>query len=445
MALQRETFSGRERAVVSAGVINRGDQPVRDVTVNLEIDGKVVQATRVSAEPHGAASLTFPAVTLDARNTRGAVRIPDDRLMHDNVAHFVLSPAEPLGVALLGSPGASRDDAFYLARALAIGDRPRFDVRSHTGDDVPADVLARTRVLIVNDTSVSPAGASRFADFVEAGGGLLVALGPRSTWPERENATLSGAIGQTVDRTKGTPASLTALQYGHAIFEPFRAPRSGDFSSARFYGYRAFTPAPDAETLARFDDGAAAVVARRVGLGRVVVWSSTLDLGWSDLPLKPVYLPFVHRLVGHLAAYRERPTALTVGQVLELPATPGNRERVALAPSGQRLPIAGGQPGVLELREQGYYEVRQQGTDVPPTEVVASNVDLAESDLTPIDPQEMVAAVGAAGDGVGAGPAAAPADDVQERTQRIWWYLLFTGILLLTAETWLAHRLSRAA
>jgi hypothetical protein len=33
---------------------------------------------------------------------------------------------------------------------------------------------------------------------------------------------------------------------------------------------------------------------------------------------------------------------------------------------------------------------------------------------------------------------------VQEQAQRIWWYLLFAGILILIGETVLAQRLSRA-
>ena len=35
-------------------------------------------------------------------------------------------------------------------------------------------------------------------------------------------------------------------------------------------------------------------------------------------------------------------------------------------------------------------------------------------------------------------------DEAQELAQRVWWYLLFAGILLLIAESWLAHRYSRA-
>ena len=66
---------------------------------------------------------------------------------------------------------------------------------------------------------------------------------------------LPAVPGQPVDRTTGPAARLGALEYGHAIFEPFRAPRSGDFSGARFYTYRAVTTGKDSQILARYDDG----------------------------------------------------------------------------------------------------------------------------------------------------------------------------------------------
>ena len=77
--------------------------------------------------------------------------------------------------------------------------------------------------------------------------------------------------------------------------------------------------------------------------------------------------------------------------------------------------------------------------------MVASNVDLAESDLTRVDPGEVsVAVTGQPGSGGRTAAAVAVPDEVQEQAQRIWWYLLFAGILLLIAESWLARRLSPA-
>jgi hypothetical protein len=76
--------------------------------------------------------------------------------------------------------------------------------------------------------------------------------------------------------------------------------------------------------------------------------------------------------------------------------------------------------------------------------VAASNVNLAESNLDRMDPKELVAAVTGNGtSGSTPGQDVLP-DEAQELAQRVWWYLLFAGILLLIAETVLAHRYSRA-
>jgi len=59
---------------------------------------------------------------------------------------------------------------------------------------------------------------------------------------------------------------------------------------------------------------AAAWLYRRVGSGRVLLWASSFDIDWNDLVLRPVFLPFVHQMARHLAAYREPEPWLTVGE-----------------------------------------------------------------------------------------------------------------------------------
>jgi hypothetical protein len=196
----------------------------------------------------------------------------------------------------------------------------------------------------------------------------------------------------------------------------------------------------------------------------VIVFASTLDLNWNDLALKPTFLPFVHQLGRHLSGFKEQPPWLTIGQVLDVDAaeiaagaTSGSAARAAasraiLTPSGQRRdlqPTVAATPGAtapaaaLELSEQGFYEIRGSGRDAGPTIVAASNVSLAESNLDRMDPKELVAAVTGNGpSGSTSGQDVLP-DEAQELAQRVWWYLLFAGILLLIAETALAHRYSR--
>ena len=446
VSLQREQVSGQDRVTVTAGLLNRSEETVRDIAVSLEVDGHVAETVSVTLDSHAAGTAVFKPVILTAPNTRGVVRIGDDALNADNTFNFVLSPPRPVPLSLVNGTRGSRDPALYLSRALAIGESPKFDVSTRAVEDLSDDVLGRSRVVIINDASPSDAVSQRLRRFVEKGGGLLVVYGMQANWPGNAAEFLPAMPAASVDRSRGTAGALGALEYGHTVFEPFRAPRSGDFSAARFYGYRSVTPAKDAQVLARFDDGAPALVARTIGRGRILVWTSSLDLFWSDLALKPVFLPFVHQMTRHLADYRQRANWSTVGQVIDLSeVTDISRPRVALAPAGTRLPLEGEQGRVLELNEQGFYEIRDRDRQATLLAVAAANVELAESDRTSVDPAEIVAAVAGSVPGTGTpdAPATVP-DETQERTQRLWWYVLFAGILLLTGESVLAHRMSKA-
>ena len=72
------------------------------------------------------------------------------------------------------------------------------------------------------------------------------------------------------------------------------------------------------------------------------------------------------------------------------------------------------------------------------------NIDPAESDLTPMDSSELVAAAtGHApqqATAAGAAPELTPED--AEKRQNLWWYLLLGGLALLVAELVVANRLS---
>jgi hypothetical protein len=444
VTLARSTFSNQERVAITAGVINRSERPVNGATVALEVSGLPVASKPLTIEPSGAASVTFDPVTISSKNMRATVRSSDDALAIDNTFNFVLSPTQPVRVAVVdrGGPGPT----LYLSRALAIGDAPRFETVTREPDALSDEDLRKSAAVVLNDVAVSPPLARRLARYVEQGGGVFVITGSRASWPQ-DGDVLPASLGVMVDRTRGDAARVGAIEYGHPVFEPFRAPRSGDFSSARIYAYRNVSALKNSQVLARFDAGAPAVIERRVGTGRVMLWASTVDTTWSDLPIKPVFLPFIHRTVEHLANYREARPWLTVGQVLDPDVAAGPKaetvQRIVLTPSGKRVPVEDEGTDVMELTEQGFYEIRSSKADSE-AGVVAANVDPAESDLTPIDPKEIAAA--AVGDPSGAEAARSVplTPEAQEKNQRLWWYLLCAGIILLGADTLLSNRLAKA-
>jgi hypothetical protein len=330
---------------------------------------------------------------------------------------------------------------------------PAFQVEVTTPSRLTATSFDKRAVVILNDTPFPPAaGGNALRRYLERGGGLLVATGDHTSWPQGEAALLPGRLGATIDRTTGRSGSLGYLDYSHPVFEVFKAPRSGDFSAAHVFRYRALQTDPADRVLARFDDGAIAAAERKVGAGRSIVWTSTLDDSWTDIGVKPVFLPLVHQFVRYLAHYEPSTSWFTVGQVLDLTARAKNRadhgDRIVVTPSGERVTqqAAGeGNEGLLELEEQGIYEVRPNAAVGARPEAIAVNLDPAESDLNGIDPRELVAAVTGK-----ATPTTAQATETQEMTreeserrQSLWWYLLLAGLLLLAAETAISNHLSR--
>jgi hypothetical protein len=392
------------------------------------------------------ASVVFAPVSLAGSPMRGAVRAGSDSLASDNTFHFVIGPSQPLSVLVIEN-GDRASSSFYLSRALSIGVAPAFRVEVLPAGRVTAAALDGRAVVILNDTVVPQGiGVDGLQQYVERGGGLLVAVGQRTTWPPNDAALLPGKLGSVVDRTSGRGGAIGYLDYGHPALEVFKAPRSGDFSGARILRYRPVEPGPDDRVLARFDDGAVAAVERRLGEGRVILWTTSLDDSWNDLVLKPVYLPLLHQFARYLASYEAPAPWQTVGQVADVSAILKSRaDRIVVTPSGAQIRIAASEPGLVELDEQGVYEIRAAERGAPTSHRLAVNLDPAESDLTRLDPQELVAAVtGSAATATAA--VAVPAEQTAaetERQQSLWWYLLLGGLFLLAAEMAVSNRLSR--
>ncbi len=151
------------------------------------------------------------------------------------------------------------------------------------------------------------------------------------------------------------------------------------------------------EVAARLTDGSPALLERREGSGRVVLFASDLDRRWNDFPLNPAFVPFVIEAVRHAAALTEVP-----GEYL-----------VADVPQGGRA-----EPGVHTLGDGRRITV---------------NVDPRESATPAITPAEFKARIGSAPE-----PTRPPVERQArqaEGTQNLWRYGLLLMLAALVGES----------
>ncbi len=446
--VRRDPGGDATRVVVSARLARHGPAE-RAVTARLEVGGREVARATADLPADGGASVAFGAIPVPSRPAPARVLLEGDELRGDDEFHFLLSRPPSIPVLLVEHRDALPERGVFVTRALEIGDAPAFDVTSRRSDQAsPAD-LAAARVVVLADAGIPPGiGGARLEAFVRAGGGVVIALGERTsdrTWPADADALVPGRITTPIDRLGEQGAVLGFIDRGHAALSVFSGARSGDLSAARFFRYRGIDTTDG--VLARFDDGAAALTEHQLGRGRILTWGSSLDGYWNDLPRQPVFLPFVHQLVRHAGAYRDRKRAYAVGDGIAIQdlatEAPATTRWAVVAPSGKRLAVGGPDaPASLELREVGIYEIRPSGSPGAVPIQVAANVAPSELDFSTYDPLRLVTALTPSG-----AAAVAPADPTlalveREQRQSLWWYVLAVTAVILAVEGVLARRAS---
>ncbi len=461
VSTDRDHSGERDLVTVTARVTNTG-AVARSVDATLDLGGRAVETRKLTVPPKGVAQARFSPNVVPSSATRGTVRIAHDSLKANDAFNFTLAPGEAVSVLIVQPAKPRENQSLYVSRALAIGDKPAFRVDVKTEETFrAADITSRS--LVILDEVAPPTGAlgARLREAIAAGTGLLMVPGDiaAARLSPEWRAIMPARLGPVVDRTRDAGGTVASVDYGHPVFELFSAPRSGDFSTAHLFRYRQLVAPGDSGVIARLDDGAPALVEKSVGGGKVLMWTSSLDEYWTDLPLQPVFLPFIHSLAKYAGRYGDARAWFQAGDVLDLSrhgeltapfvADAGgdatSSPLVLESPSGHRTPLTpSGAEHLATLNEQGFYELRGLGTAAGSGRPIAVNVDPKESDLSHFDPKELVAAVTATpGTGApGSGTTLAPAE--LERGQTIWWYLLVVALLLMAAETILSNRLSKA-
>lgn len=435
--VQRIAGEGRGRIAVAARVVTRGLEAPRRVRLDLTVNGRPSGSREVTLAPDGVLPLAFEAVPLPAGPARVTITAEPDALSADDVFHAIV-PAEEAERIILVSPGdAAGDETLYFERALAIGRDPTLRIERRLAGMLAAGVLEGAAVAVLYDVVPPPGSAGQaLAAWVAQGGGLVVVAGARLGPRTVEAGILPGALRGPVDRLNDRGGVLGEFAIEHPIFAAFRAGAGGALGRARFLRYPRVEATADAEVLARFDDGLPAVLERREGQGRVLLVAASLDTRGGDFPLQSAYLPFLRRMAVHASGHTPVPLALAAGDGWAVPT--GLVDAVVETPSGALVRPGAEGGGAITLVEAGFYRGYAGRVQGEPVVELAVNPPGRESDLTPMDPRELLLGVGQEAAGTGGAATVTPRE--VENRQRLWrWLLLAVGVLLV-AEALVASR-----
>ena len=461
-----------------ARVHNYGDEPVESLPVRLFIDENMIQTVQLDIEPDDLADAVFNIDFQDEATHTGWVELPEDGLAVDNKRYFTLQSLQSIKVHAVGNRARTRSsfqkpETFFMEMAFTAGsDAVPIDFSEST--TIPnAATLARTDVLILADvTRFSSNEADRIKTYVAAGGGLIVTVGDNFDADVYEQhfgdeaglmpCNFVQAVGDALDRQQFRV--LATVKYEHPIFAPFKEPNHGDFGKARFYRVFQAVPKADATVIATYDDGSPALFEKSYGdpralsitgtPGRVLCFTSTIDREWNDLPIRAVYLPFLHEAIKYLALKNvETRPDYRVGDSIELDVETetgdGQRDRVLAIfnPNSIETRLQYGEDNTTtsvfytDTTIPGIYSIHASRTA---SRYFVINTDATESDLTSRDVEELTSMLkGTVDESAEDKPTAeliAQYHEGVENRQDVWMYLMLAVFALAVTEMFLANR-----
>ena len=421
-------------------ISNFGDTPRDRIQVDFQINEQTVEKRDISLNSRDSRVIEFTGFNLNEGANRCTIDVVSGDFAPDNRFYFTLNRETPSKALIVESASRGRSDSLHLQSALTTNDDLPFTFTLKTTGAVDPSGIPEYSLVVLNDAGpISGALADALMKFVEAGGQVIASTGPRTT-VESFNALqriMPASLREAVQTKAGESVAITNVKFDHPIFEVFQ--ESGRLAAAHVIGYFRSEPAATATVLARFEDGSPALVESRTGKGRVLLFTSSLGPSWNDLPLMPLYLPFIHQMVRYAGA-RDDNSWYGLGQTFTVRKETNGQLPPVDTPAGARLSEGRNTPDgdlLVTARELGFYRLRYSNQ---PT-FAAIDTDGAEGDFTKLNFGEFVAGVtGGTGTGEGSDANRNLSGAEVEGRQRVWWSLLFLALLLLLAESVLARR-----
>ncbi len=454
---------------VSATIRNSSSAPLT-TRAYLVIGGERVAEERVSIAPNETAIVAFSTTAGLPGATGGEVVIDGDALMRDDVRHFVRPVIGRIPVLLVdGDPSPIRyqDEAFFLQAALAPEDLGAENIRSPvnltvvTPEEFSAQDLAPYRVLILaNPPPFMSREITSIRAFVRRGGGLLLFGGNRvdtaamnrDFGADRERGILPALISPPA-QLESDPEAVIPLEdadHRHPLFADLPEKALRDLT--KIHVRRALGADPLSAggiVVASLAGGAPLIVTRDAGRGRVMLVTTSADADWGNFPLRPLFLPLMHRAIRILSGRGAEARSFLVGDSASIPPPAVDQPPPEITdPAGEirRLAIEPGPDGFLAfgpLAATGLYRVR--GSGIGEDYWFPVNVDPTEGDLTRISPKRLIERFGSERTRLISDTGTLTEVLTRSREGRpIWGFVLAAALLLLLFEGFFANRIARA-
>lgn len=418
------------------------ETPASKRTASLVVNGKVAATKAVDVPASGRATVEFQGLEVPYGFSKCEVRIESgDQLPADDKALFAVERSDPKRVLLVHEGRDTRSPVYFRA-AIGAAAESAFTLDTLTTEQSSGVDTSRYAFIALADVIPPAAFIEKAQRYVAGGGSLFVAAGPNAA-KQAKIPVLDLAVteGQYYSRAGDRFAVVGEADPTHPSLR-----RAGKWEGVKFF-YAAGVDPQNSRVVARLSDRTPLLIERKIGEGKALLFTSTIDNVANDFPLHPSFVAFLDQSARYLSSMEERSATMTVGSHIELRSAKEQAVSVEVIDPDGKHPLSlreSTQAATYQVPREGFFEIRRANGR---HEMAAVNPDRRESDLSLV-PAETVQLWTGSGSNA-AGTAAAKPEDAntpagfQEEPAKkpwsFWWYFLFAGALATVGESILAN------
>ncbi len=392
---------------IAATLVNYGTDPVEDYVASLFLDGERLAQATADVPPNVPTSVTMTATPQGRGWLPGVVQIEGDAFEYDNQRFFSLHVPDQRRILVVRGEG---QQSAYVELALSpeLGrNGVAFDVTTIDETGLAAAGLSSyDAVILIGPRTLSSGEIAAIGRYVSGGGGLLLTPSAEASASDYndlfealnagEFSGFSGSLG-----SQRSIASFENVDLEHPLFEGVfsRAELGEDIrveSPEIYYAMNYSAGTGVEQTLIGLSNGFPFLQEIHHDRGAAFLLSIAPDAGWSDFPMRGLFIPLLYRSMYYLSASEsvagEQLTA-SQGAEIRISRSVGADQLTLIAPDGtEYVPEQRSLVGALllnldgrALELPGIYEIRAENDVV---RRVAVNMDETESDLQTLDARE---------------------------------------------------------
>ena len=209
------------------------------------------------------------------------------------------------------------------------------------------------------------------------------------------------------------------------------------------FAHTNFNTFGESKELLSLSNGEPLLLEKEIGAGRLLIFSAPTNLEWTDLPLKPMFVPLLHRILVYLSSQVNVDLEVIVGDtlILPIPRQDLSKEILVKSPDGTEtkiIPDYGRENmQIQEIESVGIYSVLLGGELYTSFIANISSYEdpfnrMTKNELAKVFNKNPVRIISAKEDPILA------VNEARKGTE-LWHLFILCAFLLLCLETWIGR------